>query len=430
MGWGGQEIRTLTEAAGFMRRGHRVVVYTSRNSRMAAEAPRFDVPVIALPIERKQLKGVRSLVDAFAERPVDVVNAHSSTDAWLAALACAWLRRTRRQAPVLVRTRHVSVKVPRDVATRWLYRTATARIVTTGDALRDALVRDNGIDPNRIDSVPTGIDEGAFAPRPRNAARRDLGLAPDVPLVGIVATLRSWKGHRYLLEAIAAMARKDVHLAIVGDGPQREALQARARELGIAARVSFAGNREDVAPWMRALDVFCLPSYANEGVPQALMQAMACGLPVVTTPVGSIGEIVADGETGLLVRPEDADCLRGALERLVEDRAARAALGARAARQFALVEEALAAGGEGGEEGERDGLGGARQHGPGLVRSGEGRWAEAHERSFEEVSRMSVLGEVHSLARSGDGVHSATLPHLPLRKCLGVSLVERSFTHR
>ena len=87
MGWGGQELRTLTEAAGFMRRGHRVVVYASRNSRMAAEARRFDVPVIALPIGRKRLQGVRSLVAAFAERPVDVVNAHSSTDAWLADVA-------------------------------------------------------------------------------------------------------------------------------------------------------------------------------------------------------------------------------------------------------------------------------------------------------------------------------------------------------
>ena len=81
----------------------------------------------------------------------------------------------------------------------------------------------------------------------------------------------------------------------------------------------FAGNQADVAPWMQALDLFCLPSYANEGVPQALMQAMACGLPVVTTPVGSIGEIVQDGETGRLVPPGDAGALGAAIEALLAD---------------------------------------------------------------------------------------------------------------
>jgi len=81
---------------------------------------------------------------------------------------------------------------------------------------------------------------------------------------------------------------------------------------------------------MRAFDLFCLPSYANEGVPQALMQAMACGLAVVSTPVGSIDEIVADGDTGVLVRPEDSTALREAIERLLGDEAQRRALGTRA----------------------------------------------------------------------------------------------------
>ena len=122
---------------------------------------------------------------------------------------------------------------------------------------------------------------------------------------------------------------------VVGDGPQREPLETLAAELGIAERVRFAGNQSDVAPWMRALDLFCLPSYANEGVPQALMQAMACGLPVVTTPVGSIGEIVQDGETGRLVPPGDASALGAAIEALLADAPLRGRLAARA-RETAL----------------------------------------------------------------------------------------------
>lgn len=250
MGWGGQEIRTLTEAQGFIGRGHRVVVYAAPGARIGSEASRFGVPVITLPIGRKRLHGISSLARTLADNPVDVVNAHSSTDAWLAALACEWLRRRRRRAPVLVRTRHVSIPVPNDRATRWLYRTATTHVVTTGDALRTQLIRDNGLDPARIDSVPTGIDDARFRPLARDSARRELGLAAGVPLVGIVATLRSWKGHRYLVDAMLQLRHRDARLVIVGDGPQRAALEAQVDAQGLRERVRFTGQQADVAPWL------------------------------------------------------------------------------------------------------------------------------------------------------------------------------------
>jgi glycosyltransferase involved in cell wall biosynthesis len=327
LGWGGQEIRVLTEARGVARRGHVVTLVAPAEARIFQEAPAYGVRAVALPIGRKRVGGVLALRALFGRERFDVVNTHSSTDTWLAALAC----RARSGAPALVRTRHISAPLPANAATRWLYTRATDRIVTTGEKLREQMLRETGIEPARVVSIPTGIDLARFAPGDRDAARARLGLDSAAPLVGIVATLRSWKGHRYLLQALAAMARADVRAVIVGDGPQREALEALVRELGLAGRVRFAGNQADVAPWLQALDVFCLPSYANEGVPQALMQAMACGLPVVTTPVGSIEEIVADGTTGVLVPPEDQVRLREALERLLGDAQARGALGARAA---------------------------------------------------------------------------------------------------
>jgi glycosyltransferase involved in cell wall biosynthesis len=326
LGWGGQEIRVLTEARGMARLGHEVLLAAPAEARIAQEAARFGVPVRTLAIGRKRPGGVAALRKLFAEG-FDVVNTHSSTDSWLAALACA----TLASAPPLVRTRHISAPLPKNAPTRWLYTRATRRIVTTGERLRAQVIAETGVPAERVVSIPTGIDLARFHPADRRAARAALGLEAGVPLIGIVATLRSWKGHRYLLEAIAAMANKDARLAIVGDGPQRTALEARAAELGLAARVRFTGNQDDVAPWMQAFDVFCLPSYANEGVPQALMQAMACGLPVVTTPVGSIDEIVADGDSGLMVPPEDAERLREALERLLADASLREALARRAA---------------------------------------------------------------------------------------------------
>jgi glycosyltransferase involved in cell wall biosynthesis len=234
-----------------------------------------------------------------------------------------------------VRTRHISAPVPRNFATRWLYRDATRRIVTTGERLRLQVIEETGVAPEHVVSIPTGIDLERFRPGPAREARAALGLEAQGPWVGIVATLRSWKGHRYLLEAFAGLADRAARLVVVGDGPQREPLEALARELGLGDRVRFVGNQADVAPWLQALDLFCLPSYANEGVPQALMQAMACGLPVVSTPVGSIGEIVEDGRTGRLVAPADAAALREAIEGLLGDDGLRRELGARA-REAAL----------------------------------------------------------------------------------------------
>ncbi len=308
LGWGGQEIRVLTEARGVAQRGHEVVIAAPAQSRIYAESPRYGIDALALPIARKNAAGVLALRRLLASRRFDVVNTHSSTDAWCAAIACE----TLRGAPALVRTRHISASMPRNAATRWLYNHATARIVTTGERLREQVIAEAGSDPRRVVSIPTGIDVARFAPGDRAAARARVGLPAAAAIVGIVATLRSWKGHRYLLEAIARLQRPGVLLVVVGDGPQRSALEAHAAELRMAQAVRFVGDRADVEEWLRAFDVFCLPSYANEGVPQALMQAMACGLPVLTTPVGSIEEIVHDGVTGILVPPRIREASRRA----------------------------------------------------------------------------------------------------------------------
>jgi len=324
-GWGGQEIRILGEAAGFIARGHDAVVYAAPGSRIAAEAAGFGVPLVELPIGAKHVRGVRAMLGAMRAHPVDIVNTHSSTDSWLAALACRLLR--VRSAPLIVRTRHVSVPVPDNHATRWLYRKATSRIVTTGDALRDALIHDLGLDPAHVFSVPTGIDPQRHAGIDRAGARARLGLAADAPLVGIVATLRSWKGHRYLVDALARLRHADARLVIVGDGPQRAALEQQVAAAALGARATFAGQQADVAPWLAALDVFVLPSYANEGVPQALLQAMFAGVPCVTTNAGAIGEIAQANSTALVVPRTDADALAVAIDTLLDD----AALGRRLA---------------------------------------------------------------------------------------------------
>ena len=331
LGWGGQEIRILTEAAGMIARGHEVELACPRESRIRTEAARFGVPVTALPIARKRLRGVLALRRFLASRRVDAINAHSSTDAWLATLAS----RSLPSRPPLVRTRHISAAVARDPLTRWLYARATAQIVTTGEAIRAQLMRDLGVPAARISSIPTGVDPTRFAPADRDSARRDLGLPTGVPLAGIVATLRSWKGHRFLIDALPLCADRELQLVIVGDGPQREALAAQVAALRLEPRVRFAGDRTDIERWLAAFDVFVLPSYANEGVPQALMQAMLCGLPCVTTDAGAIGEAAIPDQTAIVVARQNAAALAAGIDRALGDPALAERV-AQAARERAL----------------------------------------------------------------------------------------------
>jgi glycosyltransferase involved in cell wall biosynthesis len=328
LGWGGQEIRLLTEAAGMIARGHAVSLACSPGARVRDEAKRYGVPVITLPIGRKRPQGVLAMRRLLSAQAFDAVNAHSSTDCWLVALAS----RTLRAPPPLVRTRHISAPVPRDRLTRWLYTVATAQIVTTGDALRSALIRDIGVAPDRVTSIPTGVDSAHFAPRDKQAARRALSLPEAAPLIGICATLRSWKGHRYLVDAMPLLSHRDAQLIIVGEGPQRSALAQQIAALGLRDRIRLAGNQNDVAPWLAAFDVFALPSYANEGVPQALVQAMFADVPCVTTDAGAIGEVALAEHTALVVPKRNAVALAAAIDRMLCDKALAAAL-VSAARQ-------------------------------------------------------------------------------------------------
>ncbi len=336
-GWGGQEIRILEESKGMIGRGHEVVLLCPPEARIHGEAIRRGIPVLALPIGRKRPAGMIALRRWLKGHPVDVVNTHSSTDSWLTALACTFWR----GAPAIVRTRHISAAVPGNAATRWLYTRATRHIVTTGEKLRGQLIADNGYPGERITSIPTGIDTDRFQPGDRVSARSKLGLDENGRYLGIVATLRSWKGHEHLLQAFAALDAPGWRLLIVGDGPRRAILEAEATRLALGDRVRFVGQQQDAECWLQALDIFCLPSYANEGVPQALLQAMLVGLPVVTTPVGSITEVVTDGVTGLIVPPRQPSALAAALGALMADPALAARLGgtarAKAVDRFGLA---------------------------------------------------------------------------------------------
>jgi len=328
LGWGGQEIRILNEAAGLMARGHHVTLLCPPQAAIFEAAHRRGVPAVPLPFKRKSAHSLLAVRHWLQAHQPDVINTHSSTDSWLVALANAL---PGLRVPV-VRTRHISTPVKADPLSRWLYGKAACRIVTTGESIRQDLLRHLRLSSEHIVSIPTGVDLDRFDRRRTlecNTVRRQLGIPAEKKVIGIVATLRSWKGHDYLLDALPAVfaAVPDAHLVIVGDGPRRQHIEQRIRSLPQPERVSLLGQREDVADLLGAMDLFVLPSYGNEGVPQALMQAMAMGLAVVSTPVGAIEELVQDNETGCLVPPRNADALANGIIRLLRNPVLRHALG-------------------------------------------------------------------------------------------------------
>ncbi|MBS4099344.1 MAG: glycosyltransferase family 4 protein [Sulfuricella sp.] len=326
IGWGGQEIRILTEMAGFQRRGHRVHLLTPASAEIYPAAQARGIPVTTIPMVKKTLPALWAMRSWLAEhgREFDVVNTHSSTDSWLAALSCATLGKT----PPLVRTRHVSTAINNHASTGWLYQRATAHVVTTGEALKSQLARDNGFDPARMTSVRTGIDLAYYRPLNQTECRIDLDV-DNRPTLGVLATLRDWKGHDVLLDAWVELQADfpDWQLIVIGDGPRRAHLEKRVREMKLSGAVRFVGNQDNVPEWLGCLDLFTLPSWGDEGVPQGIMQAMAGGLAVVSTPVGAIREAVVENVTGLMAAPRDPASLAASLGILMGDAVLRRQMG-------------------------------------------------------------------------------------------------------
>ena len=208
---------------------------------------------------------------------------------------------------------------PRNVRVQHWFWNRISQVTSVCGILADRMEQVVGYPRRRIAVIPNGVDAEHFRPSGKGKllARSELGLPPDAFLLGTVGRLVPVKNHAGTLRALAALRRIgiDAKLALAGDGPLRDELQRLAVDLNVQANVSFLGELADVAPLLQALDVFVLNS-TKEGMSNTILEAMACGVPVVATSVGSNGELVADGQTGYLVPTENDRELTGALERL------------------------------------------------------------------------------------------------------------------
>lgn len=339
-GWGGQEIRIITESVGMIERGHRVLLVCQPTSVISKKASEQGIETFVMPIRGAfDVRGISRLRALFRDEKIDLVVTHSSKDSWCAGLAGKLSGEVK-----VIRTRHLSIPIKRDFESRLLYCTLPDAIVTTGEAIRKHIIERTGVDPNYIVSIPTGIDLSFFDPEKADATsfRKDIGVGPDVPLIGTVGMLRVMKGHTYLLSAAAEIVREfpSAMFVIVGDtafeSNIKERLAEQIAELGIGDNIIMAGYRDDIPNIMAGLDVFVLASIKNEGVPQVITQAMAMKRPVVGTNVGSVYEQIIDKETGFLIEKANSAEIRDSVVALLRNPAVGKEMGEKGRK---LVEE-------------------------------------------------------------------------------------------
>jgi glycosyltransferase involved in cell wall biosynthesis len=192
---------------------------------------------------------------------------------------------------------------------RGAYACAT-HIVANSEAAAQRLGRER-VPARKISVVPNGIVLERYRPQEARRTRRT---------VAMVANLRTEKGHDVLMDAATIVLRRvpDARFLVIGDGAERDRLEQRARALDLGPALQFLGHQEDIPALLHALDIFVLPS-RSEAFPNALLEAMATGMPVVASAVGGIPELVSDGANGLLVRPERPSELAASIERLMDD---------------------------------------------------------------------------------------------------------------
>ena len=322
-GWGGQPSRVLMLSEGLARRGHRVVIAAPQGSVLSARAREAGLETFEEPRFLKSkhlLSGLRdaaSLGRFLESRHFDLIDAHGSQDLWASALA----RRIGRRPVPLVFTRHNTKEVADHLFNRALYRRVVDHLIVVSHSVLDRYrpFLDRGdLSRERISVVHSSYREDRFhAGVDGSAVRRELcsGAGPDPLLIGVIGRLVTDKGGMHFLRAAARIAKEfpAARFLFAGRGTAEEVLKEAAVDLGISERVAFLGFREDVPQITAALDLSVLPSVDCDASSAVLKEAMAVGRPVVATSIGGAGEIIQDGETGLLVPPADPEALAQAM---------------------------------------------------------------------------------------------------------------------
>lgn len=275
---------------------------------------------------------IMALYRLMKARNIHVVRAHKYSSSLYGRIA-AWLA----HVPVVITSVHGNyrkdLRSERRIANK-LLAGITDRIIAMSESIRQDILKYDNIDPAKVLVLRNGVDTDLF--RPMGAAggiREELALKDNETVIGFVGRLVPAKGLQYFIGAFESVKTEigQVKLLIVGDGQLMGPLKMMAHDKGLSNDIMFLGERTDIPQLLGVMDIFVMPSIA-EGLPNALLEAMAAARPVLVTCAGGMGEIIQDGVNGLVVPVGDTAALSGGLRKLMEDRSFAQALGA-AARQ-------------------------------------------------------------------------------------------------
>jgi len=302
--WRGGEQQVFYLVDGLARRGQPVTMVCQAGTPLHERAEELPVDVVPMRVRGEiDIMVVFGLRNIIRDRGIDIVHMHSP-HAHTLGCAAAVLARSGR----CVVTRRVDFSTRKSLLSALKYRWKVDRYIAISHAIKGVMVND-GIDGSRISVVYSGIEPGRFRVVEPCDIRAELGFEPGTPLIGNVAHMADHKGQRYLVDAMPIILDQlpAARLVIAGSGELYDELVGQVARLGIGQSVRFLGFRNDIPALLKSFDVFAMSSHM-EGLCTAILDAMACGVPVVATRVGGIPEIITDGENGLLVpryRPPD-----------------------------------------------------------------------------------------------------------------------------
>ena len=322
--WRGGQNQVLTTLMGLRALGHRTMLVAHSEGELRQRAAEGLDLVPLAPKTEMDLSAAWRLSRIIKQLKPDIVHAHDPHGVAMAALALSMS--TQLAKPPLVAARRVDFHLRGNSLSRWKYRQVDC-FICASEAIRQMLVGD-GVPAARAVTVHEGIDiERVEGAEPANL-HGDFWLPHQAPIVGNVAALVPHKGQRHLIDAAKIVVQQvpDARFVIAGEGELRPALERQIKDYHLEKHVLLAGFRPDVLSVHKAFDIFVMSS-VTEGLGTSLLDAMAAGKPIVATHTGGIPEVVAQGETGLLVPGRDHDALADAIVRLLNDPELRRGMG-------------------------------------------------------------------------------------------------------
>ena len=297
-GWGGQEIRIINEMLGVREKGVEVFLACKEDSIIKQKALENNIKVFTLPfrgnVDFKTMLGLRKIIK---QEKIDIVNTHSGKDTWVGGIAA------KLSGAKFIRTRHLSNRI-KTSKLNFINELADF-IITTGESVREDMIKFNRIEPNKIVSIPTGIDCEIFNSDKYDKiqSRELLGISKDKFVIGILAVLRGFKRHDFFLDI--ADKFREFEFVIAGDGPKKESILKKIKELNLT-NVKLLGHIDKAPEFLKALDIQLLTSDEKEGVPQNVIQGLMMECDIISSDVGSVRDLYKDNNF-IIVKPLDLD---------------------------------------------------------------------------------------------------------------------------